>query len=237
MSQSVVREMFMSQINVLLIEDNQHIARQLTEFLEGKGIIVDYAANGETGVRLALSGQADVIILDVNLPDINGFTVCQRIKQQAIRDIPILMLTARDAIDDKAEGFGAGADDYLTKPFDIRELSFRIDALMRRPTLHTSHTITIGELKIDRRAQTAKRAGQDLSLTLTAYNILLALAQAWPNPVSRSKLTEQLWGDNPPDSDSLKSHIYSLRQAVDKPFKTPLIKTLTNIGYKIDVGQ
>ena len=126
------------ELTVLLIEDNLIIARQLCDFLMGVGWLVEHCVKGVQGVELALEQVYDVIILDLNLPDMDGLQVCERIKQQSLTHIPILMLTARDAFEDKAEGFGLGADDYVTKPFELRELVLRCSALARRNLLHGS---------------------------------------------------------------------------------------------------
>jgi DNA-binding response OmpR family regulator len=221
-------------LSLLLIEDNQIIATQLTEFFEGHGWTIDYANNGIQGVELALSQNFDVILLDLNLPDIDGLEVCNRIKQQAKVNPPILMLTARDAFEDKAEGYGVGADDYVTKPFEFRELALRCQALARRHNLHKSHRIEIGELVIEQNESTAERQGQPLKLTNIGFKILLTLAQAFPQAVSRSNLIFKVWGDLPPDSDALRTHIYSLRNALDKHYESKMLTTITNVGYKLE---
>lgn len=227
----------MNKLSILLIEDNLTIAKQLAEFFKGHGWALDYADNGELGIQLALSHIFDVIVLDLNLPDIDGIEVCQQIKQQAEVNPPILMLTARDAFEHKAEGYGVGADDYVTKPFEFRELALRCQALARRHNLHKSHRIEVGDLVIEQNSLTAERAGEALKLTNIGFKILLTLAQAYPQAVSRSNLVHKVWGDIPPDSDALRTHIYSLRNALDKPFKTKMLTTITNVGYKLELGD
>lgn len=227
----------MNKLSILLIEDNLTIAKQLAEFFKGHGWALDYADNGELGIQLALSHIFDVIVLDLNLPDIDGIEVCQQIKQQAEVNPPILMLTARDAFEHKAEGYGVGADDYVTKPFEFRELALRCQALARRHNLHKSHRIEIGDLVIEQNSLTAERAGEALKLTNIGFKILLTLAQAYPQAVSRSNLIHKVWGDIPPDSDALRTHIYSLRSALDKPFNTKMLTTITNVGYKLELGD
>ena len=227
----------MSKLCILLIEDNQSIARQLIEFLEGHKWSVDYADNGSLGIKLALENEYDVILLDLNLPDIDGIDVCRQIKNEAMVNTPILMLTARDAFEDKARGFGEGADDYVTKPFELRELVLRCQALARRQQLHLEQQIRIGDLLIDKAQHQAQRQGQVLKLTGIGFKILTTLAEAYPQPVSRSSLIHKLWADEPPDSDALRSHIYSLRAALDKPFETAMLKTITNLGFKLDIDE
>jgi DNA-binding response OmpR family regulator len=225
----------LQKLSILLIEDNLTIATQLTEFFEGQGWVVDYASNGEQGVELALSQPFDVVVLDLNLPDIDGLTVCCRIKQQAKINLPVLMLTARDAFEDKAQGYGEGADDYVTKPFDFREVALRCQALAKRHQLHQSQTIEIGDLKIEQKQHLAFREDQPLKLTNIGFKLLLALAEMYPQAVTRSNLIHKVWQDNPPDTDALRSHIYSLRNSLDKPFSYPMLTTITNVGFKLEV--
>lgn len=220
-------------LKLLLIEDNATIASQLTEFLTGLGWAVDYAATGRHGLAQALQDVFDVILLDLNLPDMDGLDVCAAIKSGCSYNPPVLMLTARDAFEDKAQGFGQGADDYLTKPFDLRELKLRCEALSRRQSLHQSEQLEVGSLQLSISTREARREGQLLSLTHIGFRILQELARVYPEPISRSLLIHKIWGDEPPDSDALRSHIYSLRAALDKPFSTPMLKTLTNIGYQL----
>lgn len=220
-------------INVLLVEDNLAIAKQVVGFLEGLKWQVDFAATGQQGIDLALSQQVDVIILDLNLPDMDGLDVCQHIKQHATRVTPVLMLTARDAFTDKAKGFGQGADDYLTKPFDFRELALRVEALARRPQLHTNTQVSEGHLTLDTRAKTVQWQQQPVTVTGVGFSILQKLLMEYPYPVSRSDLITHIWGDEPPESNALKSHMYSLRKALEKASGQPLLATISNIGYKL----
>lgn len=220
-------------ISVLLVEDNLAIAKQVVGFLEGLKWQVDFAATGQQGIDLALSQQVDVIILDLNLPDMDGLDVCQHIKQHATRVTPVLMLTARDAFTDKAKGFGQGADDYLTKPFDFRELALRVEALARRPQLHTNTQVSEGNLTLDTRAKTVQWQQQPVTVTGVGFSILQKLLMEYPYPVSRSDLITHIWGDEPPESNALKSHMYSLRKALEKASGQPLLATISNIGYKL----
>ncbi|WP_246075862.1 response regulator transcription factor [Aliikangiella marina] len=220
-------------MKILLIEDNRTIGQQIVTFLEGHQWSVDYADTGELGIQLAIHDCYDLILLDLNLPDKDGIDVCQTIKKQAQTNVPILMITARDHFDDKAQGFYAGADDYLTKPFDLRELVLRCQALSRRQQLHLDKQLTIGELVIDVAMHQACRNQIELQLTNVGFKILLLLAQSFPKPVPRSKILHTVWGDELPDSDALKSHIYSLRNVLDKPFEKPMLKTITNVGYQL----
>ena len=149
-------------IRVLLVEDTQAIATEVYDFLEDQGMVVDYAATGRQGVALALQAPYDVVVLDVMLPDISGIEVCQLIKRQCDPEPPVIMLTARDSIEDKSHGFEAGADDYLTKPFALVELHLRCKALARRQQLHLSQETTIGDLVVNEKQQTVLRQNTPL---------------------------------------------------------------------------
>lgn len=224
-------------MKILLIEDNATIAKQVLEFLSAHGCELDYAERGKRGIELATAEIFDVVLLDLNLPDIDGLEVCEQIKQQASVIPAILMLTARDSFADKAAGFGQGADDYLSKPFDLRELLLRCQALARRNQLHRSQQLSLGCLQLDLSQQKASREGQDIKLTSIGFQILALLVESYPQPVSRSLISHKLWSDSPPDSDALKSHIYSLRKALDKPFDKPMLKTVMNLGYKLELAN
>ena len=222
-------------LKILLIEDNQTIARQVGEFLSGHQWQIDFAHNARLGIQLALTQFYDVILLDLNLPDGDGLCVCDEIKSKTEVTPAILMLTARDSFEDKAAGFHRGADDYLTKPFDLRELVLRCEALARRQSLHQPRILTLGELQLDTRTKTAKRHNHSLELTNIGYRILEILVKCYPEPASRSYISHQLWGDEPPESDALKSHIYALRKSLDKSFDQPILKTVMNVGFKLEL--
>jgi len=224
-------------MKILLIEDNPTIAGQVGEFLAARQWSIDFADTGNLGIRLATEAIFDVVLLDLNLPDLDGLEVCRAIKYGAAVTPPILMLTARDRFDDKAAGFHHGADDYLTKPFDLRELMLRCEALARRSLLHQVQEIRVGELKLDLSTRSATRCDQPLQLTPIGFDLLTLLARHYPRPVARSLIVHSLWSDSPPDSNALKSHIYALRQALDKPFATAMLKTRANLGYQLETKE
>lgn len=221
--------------DILLIEDNADLAGNIVDYLEALGHRLHYAADGEAGLRAALVNQVDVILLDLALPHRDGLSVCAEIRRRADRRVPILMMTARDTLDDKLTGFASGADDYLVKPFSLAELAARVAALGQRLQLAQPHRIAVGPLIVDRQARTVTRAGQPLRLTPLLWDLLLLLAEAWPNPVSRDEVTRRLWGDEPPSSDSLRAHVHLLRQVVDKPFDVPIIETIHGVGLRLKV--
>ncbi len=221
-------------MKILLIEDNRTICRQVGEFLIGHNWEVDFAHTASLGIQLALEQIYDVVLLDLNLPDKDGLFVCEEIKRKADVTLPILMLTARDSFENKATGFRSGADDYLTKPFDLRELVLRCEALARRQLLHKPKNITLGDLRLDTRTKTAAQNGLHLDLTSVGFRILELLVNSYPEAVSRAYITHHLWGDTPPESDALKSHIYALRKALGQPLGKLKITTVMNLGYKIE---
>jgi len=220
---------------ILVVEDHQSIAQNIASYMENKGHVLDFSVRGDQGLELALANHYDLVILDLNLPVMDGLEVCKRLREQASHHVSIIMLTARDSIDDKISGFTTGADDYLTKPFSLEELEVRCFALSRRHLLQTNDALTFDQLIIDRKRQQVTRSGKALELHSMGYRILVILAQAYPQVVSRSKLSQKLWGDEPTESDALRSHIYQLRNILDKPFDYPMIKTIHGIGFVLDV--
>tara|TARA_R110000787_G_scaffold252010_3_gene357506 strand:+ start:2478 stop:3188 length:711 start_codon:yes stop_codon:yes gene_type:complete len=220
---------------ILVVEDQLSIAQNIADYMESKGHVLDFATQGEQGLELALTNHYDLVILDLNLPVMDGLDVCKQLRKQASHHVPIIMLTARDSIDDKISGFTLGADDYLTKPFSLEELEVRCFALSRRHLLQTNHTLTFDQLIIDRQKQQVTRTGKNLELHTMGYRILSILAEAYPQVVSRSTLSQKLWGDEPTESDALRSHIYQLRNMLDKPFDYPMIKTMHGIGFVLNV--
>jgi DNA-binding response OmpR family regulator len=219
---------------VLLIEDHRDIAGAIVDFLEDRGFSVDYAADGITGLHLAVTNPYDVIVLDVMLPGLDGLSVCRKLREEARNDTPLLMLTARDTLDDKITGLGAGADDYLVKPFEVRELEARLRTLLRRHRGAVAReTYTVDDLTLDTATLQVTRGGQSLALTPIGLKLLTALMRASPRVVSRQQLEREVWGDLLPDSDTLRSHLYTLRKAIDKPFARPLLHTLPGAGYRL----
>ena len=219
---------------ILLIEDNHDIAAMVGEHLEQSGHEVDYAADGITGLHLAVTEDADLIILDLMLPGMDGLEVCRKLRGEATKSTPILMLTARDTIDDKVAGLDAGADDYLVKPFEMAELDARLRALLRRASgAVAADILRVGDLELDTGTLEASRSGQRLNLTPIGLRLLTALLKASPRVLSRRDLERAVWGDIAPDSDALRSHLYNLRKAIDKPFDRPLLHTVQGLGYRL----
>ncbi len=219
---------------ILLVEDHRDLAETVGLFLESQNYAVDYATDGLSAVQLAVEEDFDLIVLDINLPGIDGIEVCRRLRREAHKSTPVIMLTARDQLDDKLQGFDVGADDYLVKPFELPELAVRIEALIRRDKGDVSETIyKVSDLELDTEREIAIRGGRRLSLSPRSFEILRVLMRKSPAVVSRRELEKEIWGDEVPDSDALRSHVYNLRRIVDKPFDKQLIETLPGRGFRM----
>jgi DNA-binding response OmpR family regulator len=219
---------------VLLVEDNRNISELVGEYLEQRGFRVDYARDGQQGYQQAVDESYDVIVLDLMLPRMDGLELCRRLRQDAKKSTPVLMLTARDTLDDKIRGLDAGGDDYLVKPFALQELEARIRALIRRDRRQVSaEVLRVGELELDTSTLRAIRAGQELPLSPIGLRLLTILMRESPRVVSRRDIEREIWGDALPDSDTLRSHLYNLRKVIDKPFRTTLLHTIHSAGYRL----
>lgn len=220
-------------MRILLVEDNPDLMANVTHFLETKGFVVDCARDGRAGLHLASSQHYDLIVLDIMLPGLDGYQVCMNLREVARSHVPILMLTARDTLEDRLHGLKIGADDYLIKPFALSELVARIEAIVRRATGAISRRLKVGDLTYDADTMKFERAGIPLKLSPQSQRLLVLLMQRSPAVVRREVLEEAMWGDDCPDSDSLRSHIHMLRQVVDKPFPRSLIHTHQGVGYRL----
>ena len=220
-------------MRILVVEDNRDIAANLGDYLEERGHTVDYAADGITGLHLAVVHAFDAIVLDLNLPGMDGMEVCRKLRQDGRKQTPVLMLTARDSLDNKLAGFESGADDYLIKPFALQEVEARLTVLARRGKAAQPRVLVVSDLEYNLDTLEVRRGGKLLQLNPTALKILQSLMEASPAVVPRQDLETRVWGEELPDSDSLRVHIHGLRAAVDKPFDTALIQTRHGIGYRI----
>ncbi|MDT8442868.1 MAG: response regulator transcription factor [Desulfuromonadales bacterium] len=224
-------------MRILVIEDQPEILQNIADYLELKGYLVDCAYDGLGGLHLAVTQPFDLIILDLMLPGMDGITLCQRLRQDARLQIPIIMLTARDSVDDKLKGFQAGADDYLVKPFSLPELHARVEAVLRRGRTGLQNVLEVGDLSYDMNNLEVTRQGKPLKLSPIGLKLLEYLMKRSPHVVRREVLEELLWGEDLPGSDSLRSHIHVLRQVIDKPFDSPLLHTVHGIGYCLKAGD
>ena len=222
------------RLHVLIVEDNQDITANLYAFLEPLGYELDCAATGTAGLERAIADNFDAIVLDIMLPGMDGLAVCHALRNHYTLSTPILMLTARDTVADRVTGLDTGADDYLVKPFSMKELDARLRALVRRAQgKQTRAVLAWNEIELDPAAHRASRSGTPLRLSPTCFTILETLLRAAPRVVSRAELEREIWGDTPPDSDALRTHIHDLRQKLDKPFAHPVLKTVPHVGYAL----
>ena len=224
----------MKNLSVLLVEDHRQLAQTVVEFLEQEGALVDYASDTTLARTLVQEHHCDILVLDVMLPGEDGYSFCQYLRKELSLDTPVIFMTARDQLDDKLEGFARGGDDYIVKPFALPELVARVQALVRRERREVApNLLTVADLQLDPARQEVRREGQLLKLSPTAFRILRILMRESPKVVSREQLEHELWGDLVPDSDALRSHLYNLRKAVDKPFEHALLETLPGVGFSI----
>ncbi|HKR13948.1 MAG TPA: response regulator transcription factor [Pyrinomonadaceae bacterium] len=220
-------------MRILLVEDEPSAATMLAKGLREETYAVDIAADGETALAQAFVNDYDLVILDVVLPGKNGFRVCRELRTNGLA-IPVLMLTARDAIEDRIEGLDSGADDYLPKPFDFDELLARVRALLRRRPALYPEIITVGDLSVDTRARQISRAGQSIDLTAKEYALLEYLARRAGEVVNRADIAEHVWDESyDPFSKVIEVFIQRLRRKVDDGHALKLIHTRRGEGYML----
>jgi len=221
-------------MKILIIEDNKDIAANIADYFEPLGHTLDFAADGLTGLHLAVTQRFDVIVLDLMLPGMDGITLCQKLRQEGKMNTPVIMLTARDQLDDKLMGFQVGADDYLVKPFSLKELEVRVQALFKRSqTSAVDRNLNVADLQYNPDTLETYRLNQKLELNPIQRRLLDILMQNSGRVVSREELERHIWGDILPDNDVLRTHIYSLRSIIDKPFTKKLLHTIHGAGYRL----
>lgn len=222
-------------MRVLIIEDNRDLASNMFDFLETKGHVVDAAGDGITGMHLALVNEYDAIVLDLMLPGMDGITLCRKLREEGGKDTPVLMITARDSLEDKIAGLEAGADDYLVKPAELREVELRLRVLFRRGGDHTQKQkkLTVEDLTLDPFTCSVRRGTKAIELPPIPYRILEVLMSRSPQVVNREDIEHVVWGEGRPDSDSLRAHVHLLRELIDKPFERKLLRTMRGFGYQL----
>ena len=220
-------------MKILIVEDNASLAGNLVDYCELLGHQVDYAGSGKQCLSLLEQDQFDVIVLDVMLPGIDGYETCRRLRAELLCPTPVIFLTAKVELAHKLEGFRAGGDDYLTKPFDIEELFCRIEALAIRGSRRDLGKLQFGELCLDTEQGCLTRQDRTIRLNKVQAKILQYLISQAPAVVSRRQLESEIWGEELPDSDVLKTHIYQLRRMIDKPFDHPCLETVHGRGYRL----
>lgn len=223
-------------MRILIVEDNLDIQANIADYLEDT-FTLDFAYSGDQGLELALAQEYDVIVLDLMLPGRSGLDVCAAYRQAAGVQAPIIMVTARDTMDDKEAGFAVGADDYLVKPFSLRELKMRIEALARRPKLRTKQELSYAGLNFDVGSAIARAEGLSAQLLDKECRILALLLEAAPEIVSTDSISYALWGDEPPESGALRTHIYNLRKSLGELGLADMLKTVRGKGYLLQEGS
>lgn len=219
-------------LKVLLVEDQADIAANIWDFLERRGHEVDHCADGAAGLERARTGNFDVIVLDLGLPRLDGLDLCKTLRNAGL-GVPVLMLTARDTLDDKLRGYAHGADDYMVKPFAMRELEARIRVIHRGIVGPSKKAAADAPLTYDAATMTATREGRRVPLTRLQGRLLdLLLAEA-PKIVPHDRLLRAAWGGEAGDMAALHTQMYELRALLDKPFDTPLIRSVRGVGYRI----
>lgn len=230
-------------LNVLLVEDDRDLALSVIDHLEIDNIICDYAANGIEGAALTEQNSYDVLILDINMPGMDGLSLCEKLRAEG-NDTPVLMLTARDTLSNKLEGFNAGTDDYMIKPFEIEELLARLHVLAKRRSGQVS-VLEVAPFRLDLNKRVLTVNNTPVKLSPTGYKLLEALMRASPDPVSQTELFMKVWGDEIPDSNKLRVHIHNLRKALGKPLNGESldnqqagdrIKTAPGFGFYLSDG-
>jgi DNA-binding response OmpR family regulator len=220
-------------MKLLIVEDNPDLVANLYDFLEARGHVLDAAYDGPSGLRLALKGNYDAIVLDLMLPGMDGLDVCRQLRAEGSRT-PVLMLTARDTLEDKLQGFATGTDDYLVKPFALQELTARLSALVRRSRGEVgSGILRVSDLVFDPAVHRVRRGSRNIELPPTALTILRLLMHESPRVVKREEIEREVWGEHPPDSDALRTHMHLLRTAVDGPGEPSLLRTVRSVGYQL----
>ncbi len=222
----------MQQVHVLVIDDDEQITSFLKRALAYAGFTVNVAASGEEGLRQALTQPPDVVVLDVMMPGLDGLEVCQRLR--AGDDVPILMLTARDAVTDRVRGLETGADDYLVKPFALAELVARLQALVRRRTPRAPQRLRFADLAVDLGTREVWRGDRRIELTAKEFDLLVAFLTNPRQVLSRDQLLQQVWGLEPGiDTHVVEVYVGYLRQKLEAAGEPRLIQTLRGAGYSV----
>jgi two-component system, OmpR family, copper resistance phosphate regulon response regulator CusR len=224
-------------VRILLVEDNKHLSDSLRVNLEDDGYVVDTAYDGTDGEEMGMMSGYDVIILDIMLPGKNGLDVCHELRNRHVTT-PILMLTARDALEDRVQGLDSGADDYLVKPFEVDELRARIRSLLRRESSSKSGILQVADLVLDPATHAVSRAGKQIELTAKEFSLLEYLMRHPNHLITREMAEEHLWSyDHMVASNVVDVYIRRLRRKIDDPYDVKLLETLRGAGYRIHIPE
>ncbi|KMV32100.1 response regulator transcription factor [Photobacterium swingsii] len=220
-------------MKVLIVEDNPQIIETISDYLSLDGATVDCAYHGEGAISLLEHEQYDVIVMDIMMPKLNGIHTVEYLRQELRCDIPILFLTAKNNLSDKIAAFQAGGDDYLVKPFALEELHLRLQALANRGPRQDIGILKFADISIDPRTEQVTRANSHIKLSRIQFLILQVLMKKAPALISKQELITAVWGENAPSSDALRSHVYGLRNAIDKDFPYSRLETIHGKGYRL----
>ncbi len=222
-------------LSILIIEDNAQLAANLYDYLEACGHILDAAPDGVSGLHLASSNDYDAIVLDWNLPRLDGLSLLKRLRKDAKKKVPVIMLTARDQLADKIDGFDAGLDDFLVKPVALPEIEIRLRSLVTRLKQFAApdDVLSVSDIQFHLKTLEVFRGSRKITLSKTGRSLLELLMRESPRVVTRARLEQAAWGDTPPGTDLLRSHMYVLRHALEQGSEKPLLHTVPGSGYRL----
>lgn len=220
-------------MKVLIVEDNHHVAETIADYLELVDIDIDCAYHGVAAIEILKKESFDVIIMDIMMPKLDGISTVEALRNDHACSIPVLFLTAKDTLEDKIHAFKVGGDDYLVKPFAMEELHMRLLALSKRGKRTDVGKITFEDMEMDIKAGTLYRQQRLIKLAPIQLKIIALLMKKAPDMVSKNELIDHVWGDESPSSDALRSHLYTIRNAIDKGFDTPRLETIHGKGYRL----
>ena len=230
--------MVQQPLHILIIEDNAALAANIYDYLEACGHHPDAAPDGESGLSLLAIKRYDAVVLDWMMPRMDGMAMLERLRKQLKSRIPVIVMTAKDQLENKLQGFGTGADDYVVKPVALAELEIRLRVIVERAqgALAASQVLAVADLQFDLGTLEVRRAGKLLAMTPVRRQLLELLMRRSPGLVRRDELETLIWSDRVPDNDVLRSHMHMLRKAVDGEAALKLIKTVTGSGYRLCEG-
>ncbi|GLT13759.1 response regulator transcription factor [Vibrio algivorus] len=220
-------------MKVLIVDDTHSVVETIMDYLELEGIVADCAYHGESALKLIVENHYDVIIMDIMMPKMDGISAVKKLREELFCNTPILFLTAKDTLNDKIEAFNSGGDDFLNKPFAMEELCLRLHALHRRGPRLDVGNLSFADLSMNLQTNEVTRSGQLIKLSKIQRTIFKLLLKNAPAVVSKDAVINEVWGEKSPSSDSLRSHIYGLRSALDKGFESSRLETLHGQGYRL----
>lgn len=237
-NQTSLKGSVQSSLRLLIVEDQMDLAENLFEFLGEERYTLDFAADGLTALHLLATQSYDVIVLDLMLPGVNGYDICKRIRQDLQCQTPVILMTALSALNDKEKGFDCGADDYLVKPFELRELQLRIEALHRRYAPQRP-VLAAGDIRFDPGTLEVVLGGSKIALSGTPARLFELLVRAYPSFLSHEALTDAVWGAHHGETEgnSLRTHIYTLRKSLHAGLGSGMVKTIHGRGYCLEVPE